>query len=146
MEFRKGKYAVLGGEEFELIKGENSCRLVIRQSAISKNHEQIGFKKHLDAIYVLDLSCDLIESAFNINTFCTYNGNKFEIGQRLKNKQIRIWHTHETQVNLKDFARHGYDPNLEVDENEVDEVWEERIPVPGFKFDVLPIFYIKEKN
>lgn len=39
---------------------------------------------------------------------------------------------------------HGYDPCLRVKEVELDSIWEERVPIKGFKFDVEPIIYLKK--
>ena len=39
---------------------------------------------------------------------------------------------------------HGYDPYLRVKEVELDNIWEERAPIMGFKFDVEPIIYLKK--
>jgi len=43
-----------------------------------------------------------------------------------------------------DHAWHGYDPHLDVEESELDDIWEERKPIEGFKFDVEPIVYLKK--
>jgi hypothetical protein len=43
-----------------------------------------------------------------------------------------------------DHAMHGYDPCLRVKEVELDNIWEERTPIEGFKFDVEPIIYLKK--
>ena len=43
-----------------------------------------------------------------------------------------------------DHAMHGYDPHLDVKESEIDDIWEERTPIEGFKFDVEPIVYLKK--
>ena len=45
---------------------------------------------------------------------------------------------------LKDFPRHGYDPIYEATEEEISDIWEERRPIEGFKFNVEPIAYLKK--
>ncbi len=36
------------------------------------------------------------------------------------------------------------DPRFEIDEDKVTDIWEERTPIEGFKFDVEPIVYLKK--
>ena len=50
----------------------------------------------------------------------------------------------EYQTMSGDHAMHGYDPKLHVLENNIDNIWEERTPLEGFKFDTEPIVYIKK--
>jgi hypothetical protein len=45
----------------------------------------------------------------------------------------------EAQIYFKDFPRHVYDLIYEVEENELEKIWEERTSIEGFKFDVEPI-------
>ena len=45
---------------------------------------------------------------------------------------------------FKDFPRQGYDPIYEAIEEEISDIWEERKPIEGFKFDTEPIVYLKK--
>lgn len=146
MEIRSGQFGVFGNEQFELIKKADSlCRLVIRKDEITDKQEILGFKNYDKSIYIVDLKCNDIDSAFYVNTYCIYKGFKFQATNILSNGYIRIWHSIEAQKHFKDYARHGYDPHVEVNEIELEEIWEERTPIEGFDFDVDSVFYIKRR-
>ncbi|MET3539270.1 hypothetical protein [Chryseobacterium limigenitum] len=109
-----------------------------------------GFKRYndielKDKIYKEVILND-IESAFQVSTYCSYKGYKHFIDAILNNGLYRIWPLEEAQIHFKDFARHGYDPVYEVDKKEIEEIWEERTPIEGFKFDTEPIVYLKRRN
>lgn len=84
--------------------------------------------------------------AFEVSTYCNYKGYVHFIDTILSSGLYRIWPLEEAQIHFKDFARHGYDPVYEVEENELEEIWEERKPIEGFVFDVEPIVYIKKNT
>ena len=50
----------------------------------------------------------------------------------------------EAMKYFKDFPRQGYDPMYEATVEEISDIWEERTPIKGFKFDVEPIVYLKK--
>ena len=50
----------------------------------------------------------------------------------------------EAMKYFKDFPRQGYDPIYEAIEEEISDIWEERKPIEGFKFDTEPIVYLKK--
>lgn len=103
-----------------------------------------GFKKCGNISYCFSIKENQCISAYYVETFCTYKEYKFQVTDILSNGKIRIWPLEEAQNYFKDFQRHGYDPVYEVDESEIEEVWEERKPIEGFVFDVEPIFYLKK--
>jgi hypothetical protein len=144
MEIRTGQFGVFKNEQFNLITQDYpSCRLIIRKEDITNVQKKIGFKEYTKSIFILDIKCTEIDSAFIVFTYCTYKNFKFQATEISKNNKIRIWPSIEAQSHFGDYARHGYDPHLDVEESELDEIWEERSPIEGFKFDVESIFYIK---
>lgn len=86
-------------------------------------------------------------TAFKKNTFCIYKNGRYEIGNVFNNKVI-LFPDLETKAKL---GFHIYDDrsvDLEYGEfiAKAEEIWEERTPVEGFKFDVEPIFYLKRRD
>ena len=144
MEIRTGQFGIFKNEQFNLVVQDYpSCRLIIRKEEISNVQKKIGFKEYAKSIFILDIACTEIDSAFNVITYCSYKNFKFQATEISKNNKIRIWPSIEAQSHFGDYTRHGYDPYLDVEESELVEIWEERSPIEGFKFDVESIFYIK---
>ena len=106
--------------------------------------KSLGFYEYADSVYILDVNHIYIQSAYYVSTYCRYKGFKCQL-LGIENKVASLNSLIEYQSMSKDHAKHGYDPKLEVDENELEEIWEEREPIKGFKFDVEPICYIKKK-
>ena len=84
-----------------------------------------------------------ISSAFNTITFVKYKGFNFFVENSSEGKFI-LRPLEEAMKYFKDFPRHGYDPIYEAMEEEISDIWEERRPIEGFKFDVEPIVYLKK--
>lgn len=144
MEIRTGYFGVFKNEQFNLVlKDSSSCRLIIRKEEITDRQKLIGFKEYAKSIFILDIICTEIHSAFNVLTYCTYKGLKFQATEIFINNKVRIWPSIEAQEYFGDYPKHGYDPHLDIEESELKEIWEIRTPIEGFKFDVEPIFYIK---
>jgi hypothetical protein len=147
MEIRTGQIGVFKNEQFNLVVQDYpSCRLIIRKEEITIVQKNIGFKEYAKSIFILDITCPEIDSAFNVFTYCTYKNFKFQVTDISKNNKVRIWPSIEAQSYFGDYARHGHDPHLDVEKGELEEIWEERSPIEGFKFDVNPIFYIKSNG
>jgi hypothetical protein len=85
------------------------------------------------------------QSAYFVDTYGNYKGYKCQI-LGITNNIVSLNPSVEYQAMSKDYAKHGYDPQLEVDINEVEEIWEERTPIEGFKFDTQPIVYLKRTD
>jgi hypothetical protein len=107
-----------------------------------------GFRKYndiepKDKVYK-EVTFSDIESAFEVSTFCTYKGFKFFLETLLSSGLYRIRPLSEAQIHFKDYEHHGYDPVYEVEESELEEIWEERKPIDKFVFDAEVIFYIKK--
>jgi hypothetical protein len=84
-------------------------------------------------------------SAYYVNTFCKYKNYKCQVVE-IRDNMVVINPSIELQRNLNDYAQHGYDPLFEVKEDDLDDIWEERTPIEGFKFNVESISYIKKKE
>ena len=144
MEIRTGQFGIFKNEQFNLvIKDYPSCRLILRKEEISDRQKFIGFKEYTKSIFILDITCSEIDSAFNVFTYCTYKGFKFQATEIFINNKIRIWPSIEAQTHFRDYTKHGFDPHLDIEESELKEIWETRTPIEGFKFNVEPVFYIK---
>lgn len=144
MEIRTGQFGVFKNEPYNLvIKDSLSCQLIIRKEEITNKQKIIGFKEYAKSIFVLDIKCTEIDSAFNVLTNCNYQGFEFQVTEILGNNKVRIWPSIEAQTHFEDYSKHGHDPHLDVEESELEGIWETRSPIDGFKFDVEPVFYIK---
>lgn len=141
-----GNYAVYKSQIFDFYKLHNNTYRLIDRENNFENLNQLGFIKYTDVISTLDVQKEEIQNAYYVDTYCVYRGYKHFVNAILNNNRYRILPLEEAQIHFKDFARHGYDPVYEVDEIEIEEIWEERTPVEGFKFDVEPIFYLKKKE
>lgn len=147
MKIRFGQYAFFKGEEYELQKKNDLLyNLIIRSSKITKEEKSLGFKKYAESIYILEIDKDLIDFAFSVKTYCSHKGYKFQITDIISNGTIRIWYLIEAQKAFKKLSHHGFDAYKEVNEEELDEIWEEREPIEDFKLGVEPIFYIKKQD
>lgn len=91
-----------------------------------------------------EVSFNDIESAYSVNTFCTYKGFKFFV-ESASNGEYTLRPLEEAMNHFNDFPKHAYDPIYEAEESEIEELWEERIPIDKFVFDTEPIIYIKKK-
>ena len=83
-------------------------------------------------------------SAYRKSYFCNYKGYKCQCLELTEDRTIILDPSIEYQTMSGDHAMHGYDPCLRVKEVELDSIWEERVPIKGFKFDVEPIIYLKK--
>lgn len=85
-------------------------------------------------------------SAFNKDVFCNYQGGKYQPNEKTIENMVVLFPDLETRkelgfyINSEETVDVLYDKFIE----EVTDIWEERIPVEGFKFDVKPIVYLKK--
>lgn len=106
-----------------------------------------GFiKKDNFFIKVFEMDEIHCQSAYYVDTYGNYKGYKCQILGINNNNIVSLNPSVEFQAMSKDHAKHGYDPHLEADINDVEEIWEERTPIEGFKFVVEPIVYLKSKE
>ena len=82
-----------------------------------------------------------IVSASYLRTY--FNGYGY---YNVKTSKLKIYlrPLEEAMKYFKDFPRQGYDPIYEAIEEEISDIWEERKPIEGFKFDTEPIVYLKK--
>ena len=75
-----------------------------------------------------------------------YKGLKFFVENVIKNDIFILRPLEEAMIFFNDFPKQGYDPIYEIKESEVTDVWEERTPIKGFKFEEEPIVYLKKNG
>lgn len=103
-----------------------------------------GFRKCGNISYCFPINNTNNFFAYNVITFCLYKGEKCQLLATLTNSKFRVGLLEGVQIIFKDFPKHGYAPIYEATENEISDIWEERTPIEGFKFDVEPIVYLKK--
>lgn len=140
-----GKYCKYQNKEFEIIIYDNNvCKLVYRGKEYNENLKKIGFFKYAESVYILNVKhVEDIQSAYYIRTYANYKSYICELLD-ITNNIAALNPSLEYQAMSGDHAMHGYDPQLYVAENELKDIWEERKPIEGFKFDVEPIVYLKK--
>lgn len=120
-----------------------------KDEATNLKYNLLGFKDYIetelkDKMYI-DVYKEEINSAYRVRTFCCYQNGKYQINERIVNNTVYLFPDLETK---KKIGFHIYNDNaieITYDKfiNEVEEIWEEREPIEGFKFDVEPIHYIR---
>lgn len=144
---KSGMYSVYNDKIFQLSKLSKYNYELINRNDSKNKFEKWGFKKYNDSISFLPIERKNIVSAFYVTTFCKKKGLKFTLDGafREEDQTYRIWPTFESfdklGLNHRDDNTHYW-----VKEDELDEIWEEREKVSGFKFKVEKIKYIKKEN
>ena len=86
-------------------------------------------------------------SAFYKYCYCKYQGGKYTPNTVVSDGNIILFPDLETQTCLLGFLDNG-DHYIEIPYKkfieEVTDIWEERTPIEGFKFDTEPIVYLKK--
>lgn len=109
---------------------------------------RLGFKKDGD-LYKLYLSRDYVYefTAIRKYIYCNYQRGKYTPSPVVREDKIILFPDIETQIYILGFRDKG-DHYIEIPYNkfveEVTDIWEERTPIEGFKFDVEPIVYLKK--
>ena len=110
----------------------------------------LGFKKSGD-YYKLYLSSKSVYefTAIRKYIYCIFCGGKYTPNQVVKDGKIILFPDIDTQIHILGFRDKGehyieipYDKFI----SEVTDIWEERTPIEGFKFDVEPIVYLKKEG
>lgn len=128
---------------------------------IENNNYRIQFRKEenlpknfndynnleLEEYLYKDVKAIEIKSAYKVSTFCNYKNGLYYF-ENIWKEIVILSPELETKKKL---GLHIYDDRrIEIDYNKfinnVEEIWEERTPIEGFKFDVEPIVYLKRKN
>lgn len=88
-------------------------------------------------------------SAFHKYIYCYYQGGKYTPNRVVIEDKIILFPDLDTQVYILGFRDKG-DHYIEIPYSEfleeVTDIWEDRTPIEGFKFDVEPIVYLKRKG
>ena len=142
--YKRGNFAIYLSQEYYFYKTDNPdmFELIDRKCQYEKL-SKIGFLQHNNIISYKYVSKKEISSAFNTITFVKYKGFNFFVENSSEGKFI-LRPLEEAMKYFKDFPRQGYDPIYEATEEEISDIWEERTPIKGFKFDVEPIVYLKK--
>jgi hypothetical protein len=147
MKIRNDLFArYLGVEDcfWEIEKG------IYRLQTIKKPDLPTGFKNYdnleLKDKMFIDIQKKDIESAYKTSTYCKYKNGIYYL-ENIWNDLVILSPELETK---KQLGFHIYDDKrieLPYDRfiTEVEDIWEERTPIEGFKFDVESIFYLKKK-
>lgn len=154
-ELRKNdRYAVYKGRVYRFYKNPDlgifSDKKFTLQADYSHELLKENFKQYTDPELSNKLYKNIaikdIESAFRLATYCKYKDGNYCI-LNIRDGKIILSPEIETLINM---GRHPYDFGIYTIEvsyelflNEVEEIWEVRKPIEGFRFDVEPIFYIK---
>ena len=142
---RNGKAIVFNNEVMWLIYSHinNPCWKILSEDP---KYIRFGFEKEGD-FYVKKLMVDenYDYSAYEVSTYCNYK-NCLYYFENIWNGIVILSPELETKKKL---GLHIYDDRrIEIDYNKfinnVEDIWEERTPIEGFKFDVEPIHYIKK--
>lgn len=144
--FQTGEYIYIANEWININVSymfNKPCWHIYTQNT---NFLDLGFHKEEDDYFGLYLPYgdNYDYSAYRKSCFCNYKGYKFQCLGLTDDRIITLDPSIEYQTMSGDHAMHGYDPHLDVKESELDDIWEERKPIEGFKFDVDPIVYLKK--
>lgn len=147
MKKRSGSYGYLEGHLLRLdwkLKGDYA--FWTNDKEIIEMYGFVGVKnEYWDHVnYFLKIDDPSTVSAYSVETYCRYKGLRFWLYYISEERVYTMFPDDEAMVYLKDYPRHGYDPVYYASEEEVTDVWEERSPIEGFRFDVEPIVYLKQ--
>ena len=105
---------------------------------------KMGFYKHAGLLYILEVNPEDIQSAYRVSVWADYKGFICSVYEMKDHDIVNMAPSIEYEIMSGDRTKPGYDPQLNVKESELDDIWEERTPIEGFKFDVEPIVYLKK--
>lgn len=155
LEIKNDNYAFFKGIECRFWEIEEN--LYSLQTSFKESLLSIGFKRYenrktndflSDKVFI-NLSAEQIQSAFQRETYCNYQDGKYYLENLILEKnEVILSPELETK---KKIGLHFYDDRrihivYEIFINEAIDIWEERTPIEGFKFDVEPIVYLKKEG
>jgi hypothetical protein len=138
---RKGNYCIFNERALEFSQDYDVCTIIYK-GELNEFIRTNNFARYAENIYILNVNCNSIKSAFYVETLCLYKGLKFYVDAILEDDKYRIFPLDEAQVKLGNVAKHAYDPVFEISKKEIEKIWEERKPINGYKFDVEPVFVL----
>tara|TARA_R110002049_G_scaffold245376_1_gene419309 strand:- start:540 stop:980 length:441 start_codon:yes stop_codon:yes gene_type:complete len=139
--FKSGYYGVINGKEYSISSSDKGWMIY--------NHD-IPESEPILLIDKKDAN-KKIGSAYVVRTKAKYQGFVFTIFQ---NKALKDEHKVRLKLNNLDFDAYDYygfpyrkdDASIVVQEDELEEIWEERTPLARFPFKVDKIKYIKKEG
>ena len=141
-----GVYGYLGEH---LLRMASKSDMYIYYTEDKKLIEKYKFKT-IRIPFVKDIFYELGIRAFKICSFAKYQGFDLYI-ENCDDKMLLVAPINEDSF-FKVYPRRIWhkgwydsrDPRFEISAEEVTDIWEERKPIEGFKFDVEPIVYLKK--
>lgn len=144
--YRRGDFAIYLLQEYNFYEtDEPDIFELIDRNYQYKELKKIGFLHYNERISYKYVQKKEITTAFNVVTFVKYLGFSFFVENASESK-FTLRPLEEAMKHFKDYPKHGYDPVYEATEEEITDIWEERKPIEGFKFDVEPIVYLKKNG
>lgn len=142
--YRRGSFATYLSQDYSFYETDkpNIFELVDRNYQFDEL-KKIGFLKYDEKISYVYVQKESITNAFYVVTYVKYLGFSFFLENIFEGKFI-LRPLEEAMKHFKDYPKQGYDPVYEATEEEITDIWEERTPIKGFKFDIKPIQYIKK--
>ena len=147
-----GVYGYLGGY---LLRMASKSDVYVYIAEDKKLAEEYGFKTirspfWKDIFYELEAPPNTGIRAFKICSFAKYQGFDLYV-ENCDDKMLLVAPLNEDsffEVYPRRIWHKGWydsrDPRFEISTEEVTDIWEERTPIKGFKFDVEPIVYLKK--
>ena len=142
--FRYGKYCMYQNQWFDFGIRENGKCVLRAGTEYKESLVKMGFYKHAGLLYILEVNPEDIQSAYRVSVWADYKGFICSVYEMKDHDIVNMAPSIEYEIMSGDHTKHGYDPQLNVKESELDDIWEERTPINGFKFDVEPIVYLKK--
>ena len=142
--FRYGKYCMYQNQWFDFGIRENGKCVLRAGTEYKESLVKMGFYKHAGLLYILEVNPEDIQSAYRVSVWADYKGFICSVYEMKDHDIVNMAPSIEYEIMSGDRTKPGYDPQLNVKESELDDIWEERTPIEGFKFDVEPIVYLKK--
>lgn len=140
-----GKCVIYKNKIFDFYQNKEGLFELVDRNRQYEQLKEMGFVKYNEFVSFKIIKREDIPSAYKVVTYCNYKGWKYWL-ENIRNGTVYLSPELETKSHL---GLHLYDDRrIEVEYEkfmeEVEEIWEERTPIGGFKFDVEPIHYIKK--
>ena len=138
------KYLDTDGRFWEVKKGIYRIQVEKRKNLLGfKNYDDVELK---DKMFI-DVSKNKISSAYRVRTYCNYKEGKYDLSNITDNIVI-LFPDLETKrkIGFHIYNDNSVDVPYDKFVTEVTDVWEERTPIKGFKFEEEPIVYLKKKG
>ena len=138
------KYLDTDGRFWEVKKGIYRIQVEKRKNLLGfKNYDEVELK---DKMFI-DVSKNKISSAYRVRTYCNYKEGKYDLSNIADNTVI-LFPDLETKrkIGFHIYNDNSVDVSYDKFVIEVTDVWEERTPIKGFRFEEEPIVYLKKNG